>query len=38
MIAWYNQRSLHSTNDYLPPLAREQRHRHDHLLPLILVA
>jgi transposase InsO family protein len=32
-IAWYNQRRLHSTNDYLPPLVWEQRHRHDHPLP-----
>jgi putative transposase len=31
-IAWYNQRRLHSTNDYLPPLEWEQRHHHDHPL------
>jgi transposase InsO family protein len=37
-IAWYNQRRLHSTNDYLPPLEWEQRHRHDHSLPLTLAA
>jgi putative transposase len=37
-IAWYNQRRLHSTNDYLPPLAWEQRHRHDHPLPSTLAA
>jgi putative transposase len=30
-IAWYNRRRLHSTNDYLPPLEWEQRHRHDPL-------
>ena len=35
-IAWYNQRRLHSTNDYLPPLAWEQRHRHNHSLPSTL--
>ena len=37
-IAWYNQRRLHSANDYLPPLAWEQRHRHDHSLPSTLAA
>jgi putative transposase len=37
-IAWYNQRRLHSTNDYLPPLEWEQRHRHDHPLPSTLAA
>jgi putative transposase len=37
-IAWYNQRRLHSANDYLPPLAWEQRHRHNHLLPSTLAA
>jgi len=37
-IAWYNQRRLHSANDYLPPLAWEQRHRHHHLLPSTLAA
>lgn len=25
-IAWYNQRRLHSANDYLPPLEWEQQH------------
>jgi putative transposase len=37
-IAWYNQRRLHSTNDYLPPLVWEQRHRHNHPLPSTLAA
>jgi putative transposase len=37
-IAWYNQRRLHSTNDYLPPLEWEQRHRHHHPLPSTLAA
>jgi putative transposase len=37
-IAWYNQRRLHSTNDYLPPLHWELRHRHDHPLPSTLAA
>jgi len=37
-IAWYNQRRLHSTNDYLPPLEWEQRHRHDHPLASTLAA
>jgi putative transposase len=37
-IAWYNQRRLHSTNDYLPPLEWEQRHRHDHPPPSTLAA
>ena len=37
-IAWYNQRRLHSANDYLPPLAWEQRHRHNHSLPSTLAA
>ena len=37
-IAWYNQRRLHSANDYLPPLAWEQRHRHHHPLPSTLAA
>jgi len=37
-IAWYNQRRLHSTNDYLPPLEWEQRHHHDHPLPSTLAA
>jgi putative transposase len=32
-IAWYNQRRLHSTNHYLPPLEWEQRQRHAHPLP-----
>jgi putative transposase len=32
-IAWYKQRRLHSTNDYLPPVEWEQQHRHDHPLP-----
>jgi hypothetical protein len=31
-------RRLHSTNDYLPPLEWEQRHRHDHPLPSTLAA
>jgi transposase InsO family protein len=25
-IAWYNQRRLHSANDYLPPVEWEHRH------------
>jgi transposase InsO family protein len=25
-IAWYNQRRLHSANDYLPPVECEQQH------------
>jgi putative transposase len=25
-IAWYNRFRLHSTNDYLPPIQREQQH------------
>ena len=29
-IAWYNRRRLHSAIDYLPPIEREQQHRHDH--------
>jgi len=37
-IAWYNVRRLHSTNDYLPPLEWEQRHRHNHPLPSTLAA
>jgi putative transposase len=37
-IAWYNLRRLHSTNNYLPPLEWEQRHRHDHPLPSTLAA
>jgi putative transposase len=37
-IAWYNQRRLHSTNDYLPPLEWEQQHRHDHPLASTLAA
>ena len=37
-IAWDNQRRLHSTNDYLPPVEREQQHRHDHPLPSPLAA
>ena len=37
-IAWYNVRRLHSTNDYLPPLEWEQRHRHNHPLPSALAA
>jgi len=37
-IAWYNQRRLHSTNDYLPPLEWEQRHHHDHPLASTLAA
>jgi putative transposase len=37
-IAWYNQRRLHSTNAYLPPLQWELRHRHDHPLPSTLAA
>ena len=37
-IAWYNQRRLHSANDYLPPLEWEQRHRHDHRRPSPLAA
>jgi putative transposase len=37
-IAWYNLRRLHSTNDYLPPLEWEQRHRHNHPLPSPLAA
>jgi putative transposase len=37
-IAWYSQRRLHSTNDYLPPLEWEQRHRHDHSPPSTLAA
>jgi putative transposase len=37
-IAWYNRRRLHSTNDYLPPLEWEQRHRHGHPLPSTLAA
>jgi putative transposase len=37
-IAWYNLHRLHSTNDYLPPLEWEQRHRHDHPLPSTLAA
>jgi putative transposase len=37
-IAWYNQRRLHSTNHYLPPLEWELRHRHDHPLPSTLAA
>jgi putative transposase len=37
-IAWYNVRRLHSTNDYLPPLEWEQRHRHSHSLPSTLAA
>ena len=37
-IAWYNVRRLHSTNDYLPPLEWEQRHRHDHPPSSILAA
>jgi putative transposase len=37
-IAWYNRRRLHSTNNYLPPLEWEQRHRHGHRLPSPLAA
>ena len=37
-IAWYNQRRLHSTNDYLPPLQWELQHRHDRPLPSTLAA
>jgi len=37
-IAWYNQRRLHSTNDYLPPIEWEQQHRHDHPLASTLAA
>jgi putative transposase len=37
-IAWYNQRRLHSTNDYLPPVEWEQQHRHHHPLPSPLAA
>jgi len=37
-IAWYNVGRLHSTNDYLPPLEWEQRHRHNHPLPSPLAA
>jgi putative transposase len=37
-IAWYNQRRLHSTNDYLPPIEWEQQHRHDHALASTLAA
>jgi putative transposase len=37
-IHWYNQRRLHSTNGYLPPLEWEQRHRHDHPLPSTMAA
>ncbi len=37
-IAWYNQRRLHSTNDYLPPVEWQQQHRHNHLLPSPLAA
>jgi putative transposase len=37
-IAWYNRRRLHSTNNYLPPLEWEQRHRHGHPLPSPLAA
>jgi putative transposase len=37
-IAWYNVRRLHSTNDYLPPLEWEQRHRHGHPLLSTLAA
>jgi putative transposase len=37
-IAWYNQRRLHSANDYMPPLAWEQRHRQTHPLPSTLAA
>jgi putative transposase len=37
-IAWYNQRRLHSTNDYLPPLQWELQHRHDSPLPSTLAA
>ena len=36
-IAWYNRRRLHSTNDYLPPIEWEQRHRH-HPLPSTVAA
>jgi transposase InsO family protein len=34
----HNQRRLHSTNDYLPPLEWEQRRHHDHPLPSTLAA
>jgi putative transposase len=37
-IAWYNVRRLHSTNNYLPPLEWERRHRHDHPLAPTLAA
>jgi len=37
-IAWYDQRRLHSTNNYLPPLEWEHQHRHDHPLPSTLAA
>ena len=37
-IAWYNQRRLHSTNDYLPPIEWEQQHCHDHPLASTLAA
>jgi putative transposase len=37
-IAWYNVRRLHSTNDYLPPLEWERRHRHGHPLLSTLAA
>jgi putative transposase len=37
-IAWYNQRRLHSTNNYLPPLQWELQHRHDRPLPSTLAA
>lgn len=31
-IAWYNQRRLHSSRDYLPPIEWEQRHaQREHL-------
>jgi hypothetical protein len=37
-IAWYNQRRLHSTNDYLAPVEWQHQHRHDHPLPSPLAA
>jgi putative transposase len=37
-IAWYNVHRLHSTNNYLPPLEWEQRHRHGRPLPSTLAA
>jgi putative transposase len=37
-IAWYNQRRLHSTNNYLSPLEWERRYALAHPLPSTMAA